>query len=230
MSRRASWRGGCGGRGGRGWRRRRGRRRGRGGRRSRGWRRRRSRRRGRGGRRSLRGRRRNRLTDGWCTRRQDQRKRHQDNSCDFHFLAQFGLSTHDSAETSWGTCYTRKAPDTGHGPVPDEIWRGYKKEFRFGKFNATEWVELIRRAGFRYFIAEAKHHEGFHWWDTEQSDFKVTNTPFGRDLLKEQADACHAAGIPFGIYYAQREWNHPDYCPVDTNKVVLVNELETETG
>ena len=137
------------------------------------------------------------------------------------FLAQFGLSTHDSAETSWGTCYTRKAPDVGHGPVPDEIWKGYKKEFRFGKFNATEWVEIMKRAGFRYFIAEAKHHEGFHWWDTEQSDFKVTNTPFGRDLLKEQADACHAAGMPFGIYYAQREWNHPDYCPVDINKVVL---------
>jgi len=135
------------------------------------------------------------------------------------FLAQFGLSTHDSAEVSWGTCYSRKPPDAGHGPVPDNIWKSYAKEFRFGKFNAKEWVELMQRAGFRYFVAEAKHHEGFHWWDTKQSDFKVTNTPFGRDLLKEQADACQASGMPFGLYYAQREWNHPDYCPVDTAKV-----------
>jgi alpha-L-fucosidase len=141
------------------------------------------------------------------------------------FLAQFGLSTHNYAEVSWGLCYTRKAPDYGHGPIPDDIWPAYAKELKFEKFNAREWVELMQRAGFKYFVAQAKHHEGFHWWDTRQSDFKVTNTPFGRDLLKELADACHAAGMPFGIYYCQREWYHPDYCPVDTSKVVFTGSL-----
>ena len=141
------------------------------------------------------------------------------------FLAQFGLSTHNYVEVSWGLCYTRKAPDHGHGPTPDDIWPTYAKELKFEKFNAKEWVELMQRSGFKYFVAQAKHHEGFHWWDTGQSDFKVTNTPFGRDLLKEQADACHAAGMPFGIYYCQREWHHPDYCPVDTSKVVFTGSL-----
>ncbi len=134
-------------------------------------------------------------------------------------LLQFGLSTHDNLETSWGACYTRKAPDAGHGPIADATWQSWAKEFRFERFKAQEWVELAQRAGGKYFVAQAKHHEGFHWWDTAYSEFKVTRTPFGRDLLKEQADACHAAGMPFGIYYAQREWYHPDYQPVDTNKV-----------
>jgi alpha-L-fucosidase len=65
----------------------------------------------------------------------------------------------------------------------------------------------------------AKHHDGFHLWDTAFSEFKVTNTPFKRDYLKELADACHAADMPFGIYYSQRDWYHPDYMPVDPAKV-----------
>ena len=30
-------------------------------------------------------------------------------------------------------------------------------------------------------------------WDTAFSDFKITNTPFGRDYIKELVDACHEA-------------------------------------
>jgi alpha-L-fucosidase len=131
----------------------------------------------------------------------------------------FGLSTRINAELSWGTIKTRKAPDYGSGPVADDIWQGWAKELRFEKYNAEEWVEIARRAGFKYLVAIAKHCEGFHLWDTDQSEFKVTNTPFGRDYLKELADACHAAGMPFGIYYCQRDWYHPDYIPVDTAKV-----------
>ena len=52
-------------------------------------------------------------------------------------------------------------------------------------------------------------------WDTAYSDFKITKTPFGRDYLKELADACHQAEMPWGIYYAQREWYHPDYDPAN---------------
>ncbi len=136
-------------------------------------------------------------------------------------LLQFGLSTHDNLETSWGSRYTRKVPDEGHGPISDETWQSWAKEFKFEKFNAQQWVEIAQKAGFKYFVAQAKHHEGFHWWDTAYSDFKVTKTPFGRDLLKEQADACHAAGMRFGIYYAQREWHHPDYQPVDESKLAV---------
>ena len=125
----------------------------------------------------------------------------------------FGLSTHDNAELSWGTCHTRKAPDSGNGPVPDEVWQAYPKDFKFEKFNAKEWVEIAKTAGFKYIVVIAKHHDGFHLWDTAHSDFKVTNTPFGRDYLKELADASKEAGMPFGIYYSQRDWYHPDYMP-----------------
>jgi alpha-L-fucosidase len=133
----------------------------------------------------------------------------------------FGLSTHNKADLSWGVCQTRKAPDVGNGPVPDAVWQSWPKEFHFEKYDAKEWVALARQAGFKYIVAIAKHHDGFHLWDTALSEFKVTNTPFKRDYLKELADACHAAGMPFGIYYSQRDWYHPDYRPVEPSKVTL---------
>ena len=133
----------------------------------------------------------------------------------------FGLSTHDNADLSWGTCRTRKAPDVGGGPVADEVWQAYPEDFKLEKFNAKEWVEIAKAGGFKYIVVIAKHHDGFHLWDTAQSDFKVTNTPFGRDYLKELADACQAADMPFGIYYSQRDWYHPDYMPVDTAKAKM---------
>ena len=52
-----------------------------------------------------------------------------------------------------------------------------------GGGDAKQWVAIAQKAGFKYFVAQAKHHEGFHWWDTAYSDFKVTKTPFGRDLV-----------------------------------------------
>jgi alpha-L-fucosidase len=132
----------------------------------------------------------------------------------------FGLSAHDNADLSWGTCFTRKAPDCGHGPVPDEVWKAYPASLTFDAFHAGEWVAIARQAGFRYIVVIAKHHEGFHLWNTAHSAFNVMNTPFGRDYLKEIADACHAAGMGFGIYYSQRDWFHPEYMPVDPQKVV----------
>lgn len=135
----------------------------------------------------------------------------------------FGLSTYKNAELSWGTVYTRKLPDSGHGAYPDSVWTKWPQYFKFEKFNAKQWVKIAQRAGMKYIVVIAKHHEGFHMWDTKYSDFKVTNTPFGRDFLKELSDACHQAGMKFGIYYSQRDWYEPDYDPVDTANVVLTD-------
>jgi alpha-L-fucosidase len=131
----------------------------------------------------------------------------------------FGLSTCKAKELSWGTVQSIKWPDKGAtgqsappGPIHDDYTR-WPEQMRLEKFDAAEWVRIAKEYGFRYVVVTAKHHEGFHMWDTAYSDFKITRTPFGRDYLKEMADACHQAGMPFGIYYAQREWFHPDYDP-----------------
>ncbi len=133
----------------------------------------------------------------------------------YGMFVHFGLSTYKNAELSWGVCQVRKAPDKGAGPYPASEWMTWKDDFRLPEFDAKHLVKHAQDAGMKYIVVIAKHHDGFHMWDTKQSDFKVTNTPFGRDFLKEVADACHEAGMKFGIYYSQRDWIHPDYEPTN---------------
>lgn len=137
----------------------------------------------------------------------------------------FGITAKANKDLSWGSISPRYAPDSpgimANGQKRAEAWTAWPKDMKLEKFNAKEWVEIAQKAGFKYIVVTTKHHEGFHMWDTAFSDFKVTSTPFGRDYLKELVDACHAAKMPVGFYFAQREWYHPDYQPVDLNKVTV---------
>jgi alpha-L-fucosidase len=137
----------------------------------------------------------------------------------------FGITSKANKDLSWGSINQRYAPDSpsimANGQKRTEEWTNWPKDMKLEKFNAKEWVEIAKRAGFKYIVVTTKHHEGFHMWDTEFSEFKITNTPFGRDYIKELVDACHKANMPIGFYFAQREWYHPNYQPVDLSKVKM---------
>lgn len=78
-------------------------------------------------------------------------------------------------------------------------------------FDPDSWAAAAADAGMRYVVITAKHHEGFCLWDSALTDFKVTNTPAGRDLLREALDAFRARGIRTGLYYSLIDWHHPDF-------------------
>jgi alpha-L-fucosidase len=61
-------------------------------------------------------------------------------------------------------------------------------------------------AGAKYICITAKHHSGFCMWDTKTTDFKITNTPYGKDLLKEYVDGARKAGLAVGIYYSPEDF------------------------
>jgi alpha-L-fucosidase len=113
----------------------------------------------------------------------------------------FGLSAYVNKDLSWPIVYTCKAPDRGQGAYPDSVWKKWPSLFKLEKFNEDEWVKIAQDAGMKYIVVIARHHDGFHMWDTKYLDFKITNTPFGRDYIKELPDACHKADIRFGTYY-----------------------------
>jgi len=60
-------------------------------------------------------------------------------------------------------------------------------------------------------VLTSKHHEGFCLWDSKVTDYKITKTPFGRDLIKEYVAAAKAEGLKVGYYYSVMDWHHPDY-------------------
>ena len=95
--------------------------------------------------------------------------------------------------------------------MPEEKYDLYFKHFDPDLFDARGWARAIRAAGMRYVVLTAKHHDGFCLWDTQYTDYKITNTPFGRDLLKEFTDVCREEGLRFGMYYSLLDWHHPDF-------------------
>jgi|GEM_PF-455441 len=71
------------------------------------------------------------------------------------------------------------------------------------KFNAEEWVKIIKAAGMKYVIITAKHHDGFAMYPSAVTRYNIYDaTPFKRDPMRELADACRKNGIRFGFYYS----------------------------
>lgn len=78
-------------------------------------------------------------------------------------------------------------------------------------FDAREWVSAIKDAGAKYICFTTRHHEGFSMWDTQCSDYKITRTPYAKDVLRQIADACHEQGIGLHLYYSHIDWTRSDY-------------------
>ncbi|MDR1950879.1 MAG: alpha-L-fucosidase, partial [Bacteroidales bacterium] len=94
--------------------------------------------------------------------------------------------------------------------VPDQFYKDLAKQFNPINFDADAWIREAKNAGMRYFVITAKHHDGFAMWDTKFSDFKITNTPFKRDILAELVTACRKYGIKYGFYYSHwHDWEYP---------------------
>ncbi len=76
---------------------------------------------------------------------------------------------------------------------------------------ATRWAQAAKLAGAGYGVLTTKHHDGFCLFDSALTDYKATNTPAGRDLVREWVEAMRHEGLRVGLYYSLVDWHHPDY-------------------
>ncbi|MDR1325734.1 MAG: alpha-L-fucosidase [Treponema sp.] len=95
--------------------------------------------------------------------------------------------------------------------MPHEDYLRYFNEFSAKEYQPREWARLAKKAGMKYAVLTAKHHDGFCLWDTALTDFKATNTPAKRDLVKEYLEAFRAEGLKVGLYFSIIDWRHPDF-------------------
>ncbi|WP_346879815.1 alpha-L-fucosidase [Clostridium sp. UBA3061] len=92
-----------------------------------------------------------------------------------------------------------------------EEYKPYFAEFNPTKYNPRQWAKLAKKAGMKYAVMTAKHHDGFCLFDSAYTDYKSTNTKAGRDLIKEYIDAFRTEDIKIGLYYSLLDWHHEDY-------------------
>lgn len=98
--------------------------------------------------------------------------------------------------------------------LSDEHYQTYFDLFNPDLYNPKEWAKRAKAAGMKYAVLTTKHHEGFCLFDSKFTNFKSTNTPLKRDIVKEFVEAFRAEGIKVGFYYSLLDWHHPDF-PID---------------
>ncbi|HTO52981.1 MAG TPA: alpha-L-fucosidase [Myxococcota bacterium] len=76
---------------------------------------------------------------------------------------------------------------------------------------ARDWLARARRAGMRYAVLTAKHHDGFALWPTATGQLSIADSKYPGDLVREFVEACREHELRVGLYYSLLDWHHPDY-------------------
>lgn len=95
--------------------------------------------------------------------------------------------------------------------MTNEEYQKYFDLFNPDLYNPREWAKMAKNAGMKYAVITTKHHEGFCLFDSKYTDYKATNTTYGKDLIKEWVQAFRDEGLGVGFYYSLLDWNHPGY-------------------
>ncbi len=97
--------------------------------------------------------------------------------------------------------------------IPIDQYDNFVTQFNPVKFDADQWVRLAKRAGMKYLVITSKHHDGFCLWDSQQTEYDIESTPYGRDILAQLTKACKKHGVRMCFYHSIMDWHHPDYLP-----------------
>lgn len=98
-----------------------------------------------------------------------------------------------------------------HEELSVEDYQQFFEEFNPVNYDPRKWARAAKSAGMKYAVMTTKHHDGFCLFDSKLTDYKATNTPAGRDLIREYVDAFRSEGLKVGFYYSLLDWHHPDY-------------------
>jgi len=131
--------------------------------------------------------------------------------------ARFGLFVHwgpvslKGTEIGWSRGGERRGRKDRGSQIPVEVYDNLYKQFNPTKFDADQWASIAKAAGMKYLVFTSKHHDGFSMFDSKLTEYKITNSPFKRDIVGELASAFRKAGLRVGYYYSPPDWYHPDY-------------------
>lgn len=82
-----------------------------------------------------------------------------------------------------------------YGPPKDFGYKDFIPMFRAENFNADEWAALFKKAGARYVMPVAEHHDGFQMYKSTISHYNTVEMGPKRDLLGEMKAAYEKQGL-----------------------------------
>lgn len=134
--------------------------------------------------------------------------------------AKFGLWAHWGAQCvpEFGDWYARKMYIQGdpfyrhhvdtYGHPADVGFMEMYPRWTAAAWNPEELLDLYARAGAKYFVAMANHHDNFDHWDSKFHDWNSVRIGPRQDLIDRWAKAARAKGLKFGVSnHAAHAWH-----------------------
>ena len=151
----------------------------------------------------------------------------------FGIFIHWGLYSVPAAGSEWYPKHMYNAMSRDHqqrwGKQSQFGYKDFIPLFKAEKFDAKAWAELFRKAGARYVIPTAEHHDGFAMYDSRLTRWNAKQMGPKRDVIGELAEAVRGEGMKFGVSNHRIEnWDfmYPDKLPKDSTDLFLPEYAE----
>ncbi|MBZ5595137.1 MAG: alpha-L-fucosidase [Acidobacteriia bacterium] len=123
----------------------------------------------------------------------------------FGIFIHWGLYSVPAFDSEWypRNMYLQDSPVFKHhvetfGPQSKFGYKDFIPRFKAEKFDPNAWAELFRKAGAKYVVPVAEHHDGFPMYDCSFTDWSAAKMGPKRDIAGELAAAVRKQGLHFG--------------------------------
>ncbi|NLE61196.1 MAG: alpha-L-fucosidase, partial [Planctomycetes bacterium] len=95
-----------------------------------------------------------------------------------------------------------------YGPHTKFGYKDFIPQFKAEKFDPNHWAEVFRKAGAKFIVPVAEHHDGFAMYDCSLSPWCAAKMGPKRDIVGELAAAVRKQGMVFGLssHRAEHWW------------------------
>ncbi|MER2117459.1 MAG: alpha-L-fucosidase, partial [Enterococcus casseliflavus] len=122
----------------------------------------------------------------------------------FGVFIHWGLYSVPAFHNEWYSrnMYIKGHPEYDHhietyGPQKNFGYKDFIPMFTADKFDANEWIRLIKQAGANYLFPVAEHHDGFQMYKSELSEWNASVMGPKKDILGELKEAAEEQGMHF---------------------------------
>lgn len=133
-----------------------------------------------------------------------------DRRLDWFRKARFGLFIHwglySATEGYWKGKETMGIGEwiQAREKIPCKEYEKFAGKLTCEKFDPVMWAKLAKKAGMKYCVFTAKHHEGFSMYDTSYDEYNIVEkSPYAKDVTRQVIEAFREEGIVPCLYYSQ---------------------------
>ena len=109
--------------------------------------------------------------------------------------------------------YLQGTPEFAHhvktyGPHTEFGYKDFIPMFKAEKYDPAQWADLFKKAGAKYVVPVAEHHDGFAMYDSDLTEWTAVKMGPRRDIMGELAEAVRKEGLIFGAssHRAEHWW------------------------